>query len=141
MLPLWLKAFHIIAVISWMAGLLYFWRLLVYHAMEREPVVIARLQTMERRLRRAIMNPAMVVAAGLGVALLVLQPEYLRQGFMHAKLALVALLLVNHGMAVRAERRLGRDPSAYSHKYLRVMNEVPTLLMIGIVILIVVRPF
>lgn len=140
MMYLWLKAFHVIAVIAWMAGILYFWRLLVYHAMETEPVVIERFKVMERRLRRAIMNPAMVVALGLGVAMLAHTPGLLRQPWVHFKLTLVFLLLVNHAMAVHAEKTLGRDPRSISHRRLRVMNEVPTLLMIGIVILVILKP-
>lgn len=141
MLHLWLKAFHVIAIIAWMAGVLYFWRLLVYHAMEVEPVVVERLKVMEMRLRRYIMNPAMVVSWGLGLAMLWNSPGFLSQPWMHAKLGLVLLLSGHHGMAIWAERRLGADPRAFTHRFLRVMNEVPTLLMMGIVILVVVKPF
>lgn len=136
----WLKALHIIAVITWMAGILYFWRLLVYHAMETEEVVIERFKVMERRLRRAIMNPGMVVSVGLGIAMLVNTPAFLKMPWMHLKLTLVFLLLGNHFMAVRAARRLCEDPRSISHKRLRVLNEVPTLLMILIVILVVIKP-
>lgn len=137
---LWLKAFHVVAVISWMAGILYFWRLLVYHAMEAEPAVVERLKLMERRLRRAIMNPAMVLALALGIAMLIVTPAYLRLPWLQLKLLLVLGMLASHGLALRAERRLAGDPRAYDHRYLRAMNEVPTLLMIVIVILVVVKP-
>lgn len=140
MLYLWLKALHVIAVISWMAGILYFWRLLVNHAMETEPVVIERFKGMERRLRRAIMNPAMVASLVFGIGMIVVAPGLLRQPWMHVKLALVVLLLVNHWQAVRAEKRFGENPRAYTDKRMRVMNEVPTLLMIGIVILVILKP-
>lgn len=141
MLHLWLKAFHVVAIIAWMAGVLYFWRLLVYHAMETEPVVVERLKVMEYRLRRYIMNPAAVVAWALGLAMLWHTPGFLSAPWMHVKLGLVVLLTAHHGMALWAERRLGADRTALGHRFLRVMNEVPTLLMIGIVILVVVKPF
>lgn len=140
MLYLWFKALHVISVISWMAGILYFWRLLVNHAMETEPVVIERFKGMERRLRRAIMTPAMIASLIFGIGMLIMAPGLLQQPWMHGKLALVVLLLINHGQAVRAEKKFGADPRAYTDKRMRVMNEVPTLLMIGIVILVIVRP-
>lgn len=140
MLYLWLKAFHVISIIAWMAGILYFWRLLVNHAMETEPVAIERFKGMERRLRRAIMTPAMVASVIFGVSMLATAPALLQQPWMHVKLTLVVLLLINHGQAVRAERKLGENPRAYTDKYLRVMNEVPTFLMMGIVIMVIVRP-
>jgi len=141
MLYLWIKALHVISIIAWMAGILYFWRLLVNHAMETEPVVIERLKGMERRLRRAIMTPAMVASLAFGLTMLHLAPSLLRQPWMHVKLTLVVLLVINHVQAVRAERKLGENPRAFSDKRLRIMNEVPTLLMIGIVIMVIVRPF
>lgn len=140
MLYLWLKAFHVISIIAWMAGILYFWRLLVNHAMEKEPVVIERFKGMERRLRRAIMTPAMVASVIFGLAMLATAPALLKQPWMHVKLTLVVLLVINHVQAVRAEKKLGENPRAYTDKYLRVMNEVPTFLMMGIVIMVIVRP-
>jgi putative membrane protein len=141
MLYLWIKALHVIAIIAWMAGILYHWRLLVNHAMETEPVVIERLKGMERRLRRAIMTPAMIASLIFGITMLVLAPSLLSQPWMHVKLTLVVLLLINHHHAARAEKKLGENPRAYTDKFLRVMNEVPTLYMIGIVIMVIVRPF
>jgi protoporphyrinogen IX oxidase len=138
---LWLKAVHLIGVISWMAGLLYLLRLFVYHAQETSPEVMERLQVMERRLLRAITTPAMVVAVGCGAAMLVENPALLRQPYMHVKLALVAGMLLMHGLASRWRKRLAVEPRFKSHKFFRVMNEIPTLLMIGIVIFIIVRPF
>lgn len=140
MLYVWLKALHVISVISWMAGILYFWRLLVNHAMETEPVVIERFKGMEYRLRRYIMTPAMVASLIFGIGMLAIAPGLLQQPWMHAKLALVVLLLFNHAQAVRAEKKFAEDPRAYTDKRMRLMNEVPTLLMIGIVIMVVVRP-
>ncbi len=138
---LWLKALHIVSVIAWMAGVLYFWRLLVYHAMETEPVVIERFLVMEGRLRKAIMTPAMIATWLFGLGMLYVQPGLLSNGWMHAKLGLVLLLSAHHGLAVRTAKKLEVDRTAYDHKWLRVMNEVPTVLMIGIVFLVVLRPF
>jgi putative membrane protein len=138
---LWLKAFHVVSIIAWMAGVLYFWRLLVYHASETEPVVIARLQVMEMRLRRYIMNPAAVASWGFGLAVIATMPGFLAQPWLHAKLSLVVALTAHHLYALHAERRLGADPRAYDHRFLRVMNEVPTLLMVGVVVLVIVKPF
>lgn len=142
MLLLWLKALHVISVIAWMAGILYFWRLLVYHSMETESVVIERFIIMERRLRNAIMTPAMVLSLFFGVWMLLIMPDfYFKQHWMHAKLTCILFLFVNHAMAVRASKKLLANPKAYNHVYLRIMNEVPTLIMIIIVIMVIVRPF
>jgi len=138
---LWIKSLHIIAVISWMAGMLYLFRLFVNHAAETEAIVMERLQGMERRLLRAITNPAMIVTLLTGSAMLWIQPELLRQPFMHGKLTLVFGMLVMHGLGARWRKRLITEPHFASHKFFRVMNEIPTVLMIGIVIFIVVRPF
>ena len=138
---LWIKSLHVIAVISWMAGLLYLYRLYVYHAAETSAEVMARLQVMERRLLSAIATPAMAVAVASGVTMLALQPALLRQPFMHIKLTLVAGMLVMHALGMHFRRRLRVDPHCRSHRFFRVLNEIPTLLMIGIVILIIVRPF
>ncbi|MBI1949364.1 MAG: CopD family protein [Deltaproteobacteria bacterium] len=138
---LWIKALHVIAVISWMAGLLYIYRLFVYHAMESEAVVRARFEVMERRLLNAITTPAGIVALVTGVAMIALSTGFLRQPWMHAKLTLVVGLLGSHVYAVLARKRLLTEPAAVSHKRFRFLNEVPTLLMIGIVILVIVRPW
>ena len=138
---LWIKALHVIAVISWMAGLLYIYRLFVYHAMESEAVVRARFEVMERRLLNAITTPAGVVAVVTGTIMIVLTPGFLRQPWMHAKLTLVLGLLGSHVVAIGARHRLLKEPQAVSHKRFRVLNELPTLLMIGIVILVIVRPW
>ncbi|MBL8635316.1 MAG: protoporphyrinogen oxidase HemJ [Myxococcales bacterium] len=138
---LWIKAVHVIMVISWMAGLLYLYRLFVYHAMETEQVVRERLQVMERRLIRGIATPAGVLSLATGISMLVLNPSYLKMPWMHAKLTFVLGLLVSHVQGMYYRQRLLTEPTAYSHKKFRVLNEVPTLLMIGIVIMVIVRPF
>jgi putative membrane protein len=138
---LWVKSLHVIAVISWMAGMLYLFRLYVYHAQETVPAVMERFVVMERRLLRAITTPAMLVALATGIYMLVQQPALLHQPFMHAKLTLVLGMLAMHGMGSAWRKRLEKDPHFKSHRFFRVMNEIPTLLMIGIVIFIIVRPF
>lgn len=138
---LWLKAVHVMAIISWMAGLLYLYRLYVYHAMETEAVVRERLQVMERRLFRGITVPAAVLSTATGVAMLVWMPFYLQQPYMHAKLLLVGGLLASTIQGGWYRHRLASDPTRYSHRLFRFLNEVPTVLMIGIVIMIIVRPW
>lgn len=138
---LWIKAVHVMAIISWMAGLLYVYRLFVYHAMETEAVVQARFQVMERKLMRGIAHPAAVVSLITGIWLLTIFHAYLQQPWMHAKLLFVVGLLVSHGMAMRYRTKLITAPNAVPHQRFRVLNEVPTLLMIGIVIMIIVRPW
>src|SRR4051812_36846420 len=109
---LWLKSVHVVAVISWMAGLLYLYRLFVYHAMESEAVVIKRLEIMERRLLNGITTPAAVVALLSGGAMLGLLPSLLTQPWMQVKLALVLGMFASHGLAVRYRKQLLRDPHA-----------------------------
>ena len=139
----WIKAFHIIAVIAWMAGLLYLPRLFVYHAdapagSERSEM----LKVMERRLLRAIMNPAMIAAFLLG-GLLLATPGVLGDGgfWWFAKIALVLALAVMHMMMGAWRKAFEKDSNTRPAKFFRIMNEVPTALMIAIVILAVVRPF
>lgn len=137
----WIKALHILAVISWMAGMLYLPRLMVYHAMsEAGSPQSATFKVMERRLLKAIINPAMVVTwlAGLWLAY---SGGWFTAGWFHAKLALVLALSGVHGMLARWVRDFAADRNTRSAKFYRIANEVPTLLMIGIVILVVVKPF
>lgn len=137
----WVKAFHVIAVIAWMAGMLYLPRLFVYHC--DAPPGSARSETfkvMERRLLKAIINPAMIATWVLGLVLVWLGGWW-SQGWFHAKLALVLLLSALHGSFVRMVRRFAADGNEKSARYYRVVNEIPTLLMVGIVILVIVKPF
>ena len=140
---LWVKALHVIAVIAWMAGLLYLPRLYVYHC-EAAPgsADSERFKVMERRLLRAIMNPAMVATYLLGI-LLLLTPGVVdwSQGWIHGKLALVAGLTAMHGLFARWRRDFAADRNRRPARVFRIANEVPTLLMIGIVILVIVKPF
>jgi putative membrane protein len=138
---LWIKALHVIAVIAWMAGLLYLPRLYVYHAqVEPGSEASETFKVMERRLLRAIMNPAMIVSLVLGLLLLA-QPGLFSDGWVHGKLVLLAGLFVMHGLMARWRKDFAEDRNTRSHRFYRVMNEIPTLLMIGIVLLAVVKPF
>lgn len=137
----WIKAIHLISLISWMAGTLYLLRLFVYHAMETEQVVRDRLAVMERRLQKAIATPAMIATLATGIWMLVLVPLWLKQPWMHVKLTCVFALAGVHGMSGGWRKRLITEPNFKSHKFFRVMNEVPTLLMVIIVIMVIVRPF
>ena len=137
----WLKAFHIIAVISWMAGMLYLPRLFVYHC-EAEPgsKQSETFKTMERRLLRAIINPAMIATWILGFAL-VWEGSWIRAGWFHAKFILVLAMSAVHGLLARYVREFAADQNRHSQKFYRIINEVPTVLMIGIVLLAVLKPF
>jgi putative membrane protein len=139
---LWLEAFHVIAVIAWMAGMLYLPRLFVYHTeVAAGSVESERFKTMERRLLRAIMNPAMIATWVLGIAMIAVYPDFLQQGWLHAKLALVLVMTGLHGYLAKCRKDFAADRNTHSTKFYRILNEGPTLLMIGIVILAVVKPF
>ncbi len=137
----WLKAVHVIAVISWMAGMLYLPRLFIYHC-EAAPgsEMSETFKVMEQRLLRIIINPAMIVTWGIGLWL-AWQGGYFSAGWLHAKLALVLALSGVHGYFAGAVRRFGEDRNTVPARRWRLWNEVPTVLMIGIVILVVVKPF
>ena len=138
---LWLKSLHLIAVMSWMVGLLYLPRLFVYHAMVEVASVRAKtFRLMERRLLKAIMNPAMFLSWALGLSLLYQNPTLLEMPWMWIKLFCVAMMTTVHMIFARMQRQLERDDSL-SDKAYRWWNEVPTILMIIIVIMAVVEPF
>ena len=137
----WVKALHLIAVMSWMAGLLYLPRLFVYHAMvEVESLRAQTFKLMERRLLRAIMNPAMILSWLLGLWLLHQNPELLVMPWIWVKLTCVVLMTAAHMVFARMRRQLEQD-IALSEKAYRWWNEVPTILMIIIVIMAIVEPF
>ena len=138
---LWVKALHIIAVIAWMAGMLYLPRLYVYHC-EAEPgsQQSETFKIMERRLLRAIINPAMIAAWILGF-MLVAHGDLWAAGWMHAKFALLIAMQLIHAAFARWRRQFARDENRHTQRFYRIMNEVPTVLMIGIVLLVVLRPF
>ena len=146
MMYAWVKAFHVIAVMSWMAGMLYLPRLFVYHcAAEKGSVQSETFKVMERRLLRAIINPAMIVAWLLGLWLAWNGPDshygWFASGWFQAKLALVVLLSALHGLLARWVKQFSADKNRKSAVFYRVINEVPTVLMIAIVIFAVVKPF
>jgi protoporphyrinogen IX oxidase len=137
----WVKAFHIIAVIAWMAGMLYLPRLFVYHcAAAPGSPQSETFKTMERRLLRAIINPAMIATWIFGLWLAWLGGWALA-GWFHAKVALVIALSGTHGLLARYVREFAADQNRHSQKFYRILNEVPTILMIGIVLLVVLKPF
>ena len=139
----WLKAFHIIAMIAWMAGLLYLPRLYVYHC-EVKPgsAESERFKVMERRLLRQIMLPAMIAVWVFGL-LLVLTPGVIdwHAGWWHVKLTMVILLSGFHGALSKWRRDFLEDRNTRPQQFYRIANEVPTVLMVVIVIMVIVRPF
>jgi protoporphyrinogen IX oxidase len=137
----WLKAFHIIAVIAWMAGMLYLPRLFVYHcAAEPGSKQSETFKVMERRLLKAIINPAMVVTWILGLWM-VWSAGWYTTGWLWAKVVLVLAMSAVHGLFVRYVREFAEDRNQRPAKFYRIINEVPTVLMIGIVLLAVLKPF
>lgn len=138
----WIKALHVISIIAWMAGLLYLPRLFVYHCeVAAGSEASETFKVMERRLLRAIMNPAMITSWIFGITLLVLNPGWFEMGWIHAKLAFVVGLTAVHMMMARWRRAFAEDRNQRPQRFFRIMNEVPTLLMIGVVIFVVVKPF
>src|ERR1043165_1953654 len=137
----WIKALHVIAVIAWMAGMLYLPRLFVYHCgAEVGSKQSETFKVMERRLLTAIINPAMIVTWGAGLWLAVESGHY-RSGWMQAKFVLVVILAGVHGLFVRWTREFAEDRNTRSQRFYRIINEVPTVLLIAIVILVIVKPF
>ena len=140
---LWLKAFHVIFVVTWFAGLFYLPRLFVYHAEATEAVVRERLKIMQRRLLMITrIGGALTILFGV-LTLIVFargNPAYLQQGWLHAKLGLVVLLILYHGMLERMTGQFARDANRHSSRWLRIFNEIPALLLIAIVLLVVVKP-
>lgn len=139
----WLKAGHVIALIAWMAAMLYLPRLFVYHAsLAAGPESRSQSETfkvMERRLLKAIMTPAMIATWGLGVSL-ALMSGYYASPWLQAKFALVVAMSALHGWFARMVKDFAADRNTRGHRFYRILNEVPTLLMIAIVILAVVKP-
>lgn len=138
---LWIKALHVIAVISWMAGLLYLPRLFVYHCeVESGSPTAEKFKVMERRLLKAIMVPAAVVAWGAGLTMAVSGGLFQERWF-HVKLLLVVLMTVCHYMMTRWKNDFAAERNTRPQRFFRLANEVPTLLMIFIVILAILKPF
>jgi putative membrane protein len=137
----WVKAVHVVAVISWMAGMLYLPRLFIYHCEAPEGSAMSEtFKVMERRLLTIIINPAMIISWVLGLWL-AWKAGFLADGWFHAKLAAALALSGVHGYFSAAVRRFGEDRNDKPARHWRIVNEVPTLLMIAIVVLVVVKPF
>ena len=137
----WIKALHVIAVIAWMAGMLYLPRLFVYHCeAEAGSKQSETFKVMERRLLKAIINPAMIVTWLAGLYL-VWAGQWLSAGWFHGKLLLVLIMSGIHGLFSRWVKDFANDRNPHSQKFYRILNEVPTILMIGIVVLVIVKPF
>jgi len=137
----WIKAAHIFMVIAWMAGMLYLPRLFVYHARAAKGSELSEtLKVMERRLMRGIINPAMVLTWVFGLTLATVGDHW-SEGWLHGKLALVLLMSGVHGALSRWRKQFERDENRHSEKFYRIINEVPAVLLIGILILVVVKPF
>jgi putative membrane protein len=137
---LWLKAFHIVFVIAWFAGIFYLPRLFVYHANTEDTATRQRFKIMERRLF-GMMTFGAVLAIVFAIAMLARVPGYLEAPWMHAKLTLVALLLCYHVWCYRLVIAFREDRNTHSERWYRVFNELPLLLLIGIVVLVTVKPF
>ena len=136
---LWLKAFHVVAVITWFAGLFYLPRLFVYHADARDSISIERFKIMERRLF-ALMTIGAVAGVALGTAMLAAAPLYLAMPWLRIKLVLVLLVVAYHGCCYKLMRDFAQDANARSARWYRAFNEVPSLLLIAIVLLAVIKP-
>jgi putative membrane protein len=136
---LWVKALHLIFMVTWFAAIFYLPRLFVYHAMAEDEAGIDRFKIMERKLLRGIMNP--------GALLTLLSGSWLWLGYgisggwLYAKLAVVTLLAVYHLWCIVTVKRFARDENTHSHVYYRWMNEVPVLFLVSIIVLVVVKPF
>jgi protoporphyrinogen IX oxidase len=138
---LWLKALHVIAIIAWMAGMLYLPRLFVYHAdVPKGSDVSETFKVMERRLLKAIVTPSMILVFLTGFTLVYLTEDW-REGWWQAKFALVLGLAGLHGYFARCVRTFAADANERSPRFYRALNEAPTVLMIAIVVLAVVKPF
>jgi putative membrane protein len=137
----WFKAFHIIAVMSWMAGMLYLPRLFVYHCgAEKGSRQSETFKLMERRLLRGIINPAMAVSWALGLWI-AYDGGWIWAHWLHLKLLLVVALSAVHGLLVRWTADFAADRNRHSERFYRIANEVPAVLMVGIVIMAVIKPF
>ena len=136
---LWIKALHIISMVTWFAGLFYLPRLFVYHSMSEDRISIERFKVMERKLCYGIMTPGGILTVLFGMWL------WLGYGFagtwLTVKLLLVLLIVIYHGWCIFAVRQFRDDKNNHGHKYYRIMNELPVLVLFGIIILVVVKPF
>ena len=139
---LWIKSFHIIFMVAWYAGIFYLPRLFVYHTLAEDKTSIERFKVMERRLYYGIMMPSMILALGFGLWLWSLYQIGFHAGWMNVKLGLVVLLVAHHFYLGKLMNDFKHDRNQHSHVFYRWLNEIPTLpLLVGIIILVVVKPF
>ena len=138
---LWIKALHLIAMVCWFAGLFYLPRLFVYHAQSTDSISQERFCVMERKLYRGIMTPAMLATLIFGGLLLYINPGWMSMGWIHAKLALIVILVGYHHICGAQLKRFARGENARSHVFYRWFNEVPVLFLVAIILLAVVKPF
>ena len=146
MLVLWIKAFHIISVVTWFAGLFYLPRLFVYHAMSGDAISNDKFKVMERKLYYGITTPSAIVAVGLGIWLVVgyWWAAFLNgtgMGWLHVKIVLVAILIAYHLLCGKFLKDFKQDRNRHSHKFYRWFNEFPVLILIAATILVEVKPF
>lgn len=139
---LWIKAFHLMAMVTWFAGIFYLPRLFVYHAMTEDEPGRDRFRTMERKLYRGIMTPSMIATLIFGFWLIAFNPgHYLQQGWLHVKLVLIAVLVAYHLWCGHFVRLFREDRNPHGHGFFRWINEAPVLLLVAIILLAVLRPF
>lgn len=139
---LWIKAFHIVFMVTWFAGLFYLPRLFVYHTMSEDRASRERFKVMERKLFWGIMNPGAILTIGFGLWLLIADwPVYQSAGWLHAKLGLVVMLGGYHVWCGKLQRDFQHDRDTHSHVWYRWFNEIPVIFLTAIVILVIVRPF
>jgi protoporphyrinogen IX oxidase len=136
---LWIKALHVAFMVTWFAGLFYLPRLFVYHALAADPVSIDRFNVMERKLYYGIMTPGAVLTVVFGVWLWL--GYGITGGWLHAKLALVAVLIAYHVYCGRLLVQFKHGRNRHTHVWFRWFNEIPVLLLFGIIVLVVVKPF
>lgn len=141
-LYLWLKAFHIVAVVTWFAGIFYLPRLFIYHAAAHDEISRERFKVMERKLFRVIMNPSMIITLVLGVWMLALRWQaYSTHVWLWIKIALVVALVGYHHYCLRIMKAYAEDRTLHSDRFLRIYNEIPVLILVPAVILVVLKPF
>ena len=138
---LWLKAFHIIAVVCWFAGLFYLPRLFVNHAQSTDSISQERFSIMERKLYRGIMHPSLIATLALGISMLYMNPGLLKMGWMHIKLTLLVVLILYHFSLGVIYKRFAQGLNTKSHVFYRWFNELPVLFLIAIVLLAILKPF
>lgn len=138
----WILSFHIIFMVCWFAGIFYLPRLFVYHSSSHDTPSIERFNIMERKLYYGIMMPSAILTTVFGIWLITLNPEvYMKAGWLHTKLVLVTLLWIFHFYCGHLRRQFKAGNNKHTHVYYRIINEIPVVLLAGIVILAVVKPF